>query len=803
VFGQVSKRNLSTEKWAFSQQGKLNWKPAFIPGFVHTDLLKNKLIPDPFYSDNEKYVQWIENENWVYKTEFAVSENELQSEHINLIFEGLDTYAKIFLNNKEILNTDNAFRTWTIDVKNSLKKGQNTISIIFDSSVKEGKKLASLLPYVLPENERVFVRKPQYQFGWDWGPRLVSAGIWKPVYLQFWNNAVILQVKYQQKIEKNKATVNFSTEIFAENKGNYQLKINNSTKKIVVEKGWNAIDFPIEIKNPKLWWTHDLGKPHLYSFDISLFKNNLKLDEKTLKVGLRTIELVQEKDNVGKSFYFKLNGVPIYAKGSNTIPLHSFPTEAHANQYNQLVSEALFANMNMLRVWGGGIYENDELYQLCDEKGLLIWQDFPFACAMYPGDQHFLDNVKKEVIDNANRLQNHASLAIWCGNNENDEGWHNWGWQKQLGYSKEDSTKIWKDYVTLFRVIIPKTIDSVSAQKTIYWQSSPSNGWGRKQAYTEGDVHYWGVWWGMEPFEKYREKVGRFVSEYGFQGMPSKKTFQSFTDNLNFEDDGVKNHQKHKTGYATIRTYMERDFPVPENFEDFIFVSQLLQARGMQMSIEAHRTAKPHNMGSLYWQLNDVWPVTSWSSVDYFGRRKAAHYAIKNAFENTIIVVLPKENSLDFFVVHDLPISINGKFEIQMKDFHGKIVNAWDTEVKRVGNASEKVFSLSLEDLKDKDLSNYFLEIKLKGKNTIQTKYFFVSPKFLNLQKPNIKIKKINEFTIEISTDILAKNVFLENKFGNLSDNYFDLSPNEKKVIHSDSKVEIESIKSLFDVLKK
>jgi beta-mannosidase len=223
----------------------------------------------------------------------------------------------------------------------------------------------------------------------------------------------------------------------------------------------------------------------------------------------------------------------------------------------------------------------------------------------------------------------------------------------------------------------------------------------------------------------------------------------------------------------------------------------------MQMAIEAHRTAKPYNMGSLYWQLNDVWPVTSWSSVDYFGRRKAAHYAIKNAFENTIIVVLPKENSLDFFVVHDLPISINGKFEIQMKDFQGKIVNTWDTEVKQVGNASEKFFSLSLEDLKDKDLSNYFLEIKLKGKNTIQTKYFFVSPKFLNLQKPNIKIKKINEFTIEISTDILAKNVFLENKFGNLSDNYFDLSPNEKKVIHSDSKVEIESIKSLFDVLKK
>lgn len=253
--------------------------------------------------------------------------------------------------------------------------------------------------------------------------------------------------------------------------------------------------------------------------------------------------------------------------------------------------------------------------------------------------------MKQEVVENVTRLQNHASLGIWCGNNENDEGWHNWGWQKQLGYTKQDSTKIWKDYVKLFREIIPKTLDSVSAQKPIYWQSSPSNGWGRKQAYTEGDVHYWGVWWGMEPFEKYKEKVGRFVSEYGFQSMPQASTFQAFTQNLSFEDAGVRNHQKHKTGYETIRTYMERDFPVPEKFEDFIYMSQLVQASGMKIAIEAHRTSKPYNMGSLYWQLNDVWPVTSWSSVDYFGNRKAAHFAIKKAFEPTLFTVDFKDNA--------------------------------------------------------------------------------------------------------------------------------------------------------------
>ncbi|MBS1549336.1 MAG: glycoside hydrolase family 2 protein [Bacteroidetes bacterium] len=800
---QTVKRSLNKESWEFSQENKNDWYPAKIPGYVTTDLLKNKKIEDPFWGDNEKKVQWIENESWTYRSSFNVHEKELKQEHIDLVFEGLDTYAEVKLNGRIILNANNAFRTWKVDVKNELLIGRNSLEITFQSSVKEGKKAASLLPYALPENERVFVRKPQYQFGWDWGPRLVASGIWKPIYLNSWSTAQIQEVKHQQKIESNKATVNFMLTIIAEDEGDYQLFINQKSKNLALKKGLNTVQFPFEIKNPKLWWTHDMGMPYQYSFSILLLKDRKIIADKTQKIGIRSVELVQDKDKFGKSFYFKLNGKPLYIRGSNTIPIHSFPTEEHHGRYKTMVNEALFAQMNMLRVWGGGLYEADEFYNLCDEKGILVWQDFPFACAMYPGDQDFLDNVKHEAEDNVNRLQNHPSLAIWCGNNENDEGWHNWGWQKQLGYSKTDSAKIWKDYVQLFRNIIPTTLDSVSGQKSIYWQSSPSNGWGRKQAYTEGDVHYWGVWWGMEPFEKYREKVGRFVSEYGFQSMPNWESFQSFTENINFEDPGVINHQKHKIGYQTIRTYMERDFPVPDKFEDFIYVSQLLQARGMQIAIEAHRTAKPYNMGTLYWQLNDVWPVTSWSSLDYFGRRKAAHYEIKKAFQPILLSVKEQEQDYEVIMVNDLPKSENGNLIIQLKDWKGSILKTWNAKVE-IGNFSaQSILQLSKTECKEWDGKNTYLSLEWMGKESVKAFYFFKAPKDLALVQPNIKVKQLNKKKIEVSTDFMAKNVYLKNIFGNLSDNYFDLEAGEKKIITSDSEIEITEVKSLFDIQKK
>jgi beta-mannosidase len=801
VFGQTSHRNLSIENWTFNKQSEVKKYKATIPGTVHTDLFQNELIPDPFFGTNEKELQWIENESWEYETYFSLTKSELKNQNIDLEFEGLDTYATVYLNGKVVLEANNMFRKWTIQAKSYLKIGSNHLKVIFHSAVKKGKEQATKLPYTLPEKERVFVRKAQYQFGWDWGPRFVTAGIWKPVQLKFWNSAKIESVKYEQKVlNESVADLDFIFTISAVKSGSYQIKLGVKPFYFDLKKGQNVVKVPITIQNPILWWSNGLGVPHQYVFRFSLEENQQKIEDKQLKIGLRTIELIQEKDQVGTSFYFKLNGKPVFMKGANVVPPDNFLPRVSDSTYFSLVENAKKANMNMLRVWGGGVYFDDAFYEACDANGILVWQDFMFACSMYPGDEKFVKNVKQEVIDNVNRLQNHPSIAIWCGNNENDEGWHNWGWQKQFNYSKADSTQIWNDYKKVFHEMIPQTLDSLlPKEKNIYWSSSPSKGWGRKESLTQGDVHYWGVWWGKEPFEMYEEKVGRFVSEYGFQGMPNLQTLQKVMnkEDLNFTSEAFKNHQKHSTGYETINEYMERDFVVPKNFESYLYVSQLLQSRGMKTAIEAHRRAKPYCMGTLYWQLNDCWPVTSWSSLDYYGNWKAFHYQAKRSFENLLLSVAEENDKYSVFLVNDDFENFSRKLELELFSFDGKSLWKTSKEIKVEENSSTNVHEILKEDLKLFDLQQTVLKVKL---NNVQSQYFFVKPKDLKLQKPNIQIRNIDEVTIEISTDVLAKNVFLssENK-AFFEDNYFDLLPNEKRVIKLSRPVQNIKIKSLFD----
>ena len=455
----------------------------------------------------------------------------------------------------------------------------------------------------------------------------------------------------------------------------------------------------------------------------------------------------------------------------------------------------------MLRVWGGGVYGDEVFYNACDENGILVWQDFMFACAMYPGDKNFVQNIKKEVIDQVNQLQNHASLALWCGNNENDEGWKNWGWQKQFNYSKADSTQIWNDYKKVFHEIIPKVLDSlVSKEKNIYWESSPSIGWGKKESLLQGDSHYWGVWWGKEPFEIYKTKVGRFMSEYGFQGMPSLKTFNKFTNNLSFDSESVKSHQKHPTGYQTINEYLERDYKIPTNFEDYIYVSQLLQAHGMKIAIEAHRRAKPYCMGTLYWQLNDCWQVTSWSSLDYYGNWKAFHYQAKKSYENLLLSVNEEDNNYNVYLINDNFQNYSGKLQLELVSFDGK--SLWNSTVncESKENSSAIVASIPKENFNLFDLKKSVLKIQFE--NNVATEFFFAKPKDLKLEKPTIQIKKLDENTIEITTDVLAKNVFLSTENETFfDDNYFDLLPNEKKTIKLSKPFSAIKIKTLFDTL--
>jgi beta-mannosidase len=807
LWSQSKERNLSREQWTFRKVSDANWLPAKVPSTVHTDLLANKVIPDPFFGANEKQLQWIENEDWQYQTTFTISKEELNSQNCFLQFDGLDTFSEVTLNGTKILSANNMFRTWKVDVKKELKIGHNKLEITFASAVKKGKEEAKKLSYTLPGDEKIFARKAQYHFGWDWGPRFVTAGIYKKVALHFWDNATITNIKTNQDLTNNNiAKVTFAVEINSANASQYELKINEKSESIQLQKGRNNLSLTYEIANPKLWWPNGLGEAHLYPFEISLAQNNTIIDSRKLNIGLRTIELIQDKDEIGKSFYFKVNGKPVFMKGANVIPPDSFLPRATDSVYKSIVKNAVDANMNMLRVWGGGVYAEDSFYAECDKNGILVWQDFMFACAMYPGDEAFLENVKQEVIDNVTRLQNHPSLALWCGNNENDEGWHNWGWQKQYKYSEADSTRIWTDYQKLFHDLIPKTLESLLPKnENRYWPSSPSIGWGRKESLLSGDAHYWGVWWGMEPFEMYQKKVGRFMSEYGFQSMPDCKTFQAFakSDELNFDSEAVKTHQKHPTGYKTINEYMARDYNVPENFEDYIYVSQLLQAEGMKMAIEAHRTVRKC-MGTLFWQLNDCWPVTSWSSVDYYGRWKAFQYQAKRSFEKVLISIKEEESSYKAYIVNDDLKSCEGKFEVVLYDFNGK--KLWSVKNTGVipGSSNLVHFEISKSDLDSFDLKKTVLSVSFNAENkSVSSLYYFVKPKDLQLTKPNMQISKIDELTYEIFSDVLAKNVFLSSEEDTFfSDNYFDILPGRKMQIKLSKPVKEIVVKSLFDVMK-
>ncbi|MEY2701692.1 MAG: Exo-beta-D-glucosaminidase, partial [Bacteroidota bacterium] len=464
-------------------------------------------------------------------------------------------------------------------------------------------------------------------------------------------------------------------------------------------------------------------------------------------------------------------------------------------------------NMNMLRVWGGGVYADDEFYNACDSNGILVWQDFMFACAMYPGDEQFVENVKQEVIDNVNRLQNHPSIAIWCGNNENDEGWHNWGWQKQFNYSQADSTKIWNDYKKVFQELIPQTLDSLlSKEKNLYWPSSPSIGWGKKESLTQGDSHYWGVWWGKEPFEIYKKKVGRFMSEYGFQGMPNMETLDKVMskEDFNFTSEAFKNHQKHPNGFETINEYMARDFPVPSSVEKYNYISQLLQAYGMKTAIEAHRLAKPYCMGSLYWQLNDCWPVTSWSTLDYYGNWKAAHYQVKESFAPLFLAVTENTKGLSIIGSNDNLEAISGTLTVKLIDFSGN--ELWTASKECVLDVEKNTtcMQISNADLPkfEKEKTVLALVFMSNHKKTVAYHYF-VKPKELQLEKPTIEINIVGETLIELKTNTLAKNVCLEANSVFFEENYFDLVPGNPKIIKTQKPTQETKILSLFDAMNK
>ena len=710
------------QNWQFRQVGTAEWLPAKVPGEVHTDLLSNNKIEDPFYRLNEHDLQWIDKEDWEYQTTFVVDAQTLARQHIEMVFHGLDTYAEVSLNGQSILSADNMFRTWEADVKALLKEGENELTIVFTSPIKKGIEKYGQLDYTIPvsgndlaeigkvegnKKVSVFTRKAGYHFGWDWGARLVTSGIWKPVELLAWNDVMIRDVFIRQDSLNDEVaalTANVEVEASIASKGKAVIYNENTIiaeHEITFKEGINSIQWPITIEEPKWWWPNGLGEQNLYNIKVEISTANTTAT-KTNRIGLRTVELVQTPDEKGKSFEFYVNGQPVFMKGANYIPQDIFLNRVSSERYEHIIQSAVDANMNMLRVWGGGIYENDIFYEMCDEKGLLVWQDFMFACAMFPGDSVFLENVRQEAIDNVKRLRQHPSIALWCGNNENLAALLRWGWLDEAikNQGKQVGERIKKDYEALFHHVLPEVVEAYDNQR-LYWASSPSVAMGIPEEFHSGDMHYWGVWWGQEPFDNYKIKIPRFMSEFGFQSFPDITTVKKYAIEKDWDifSEVMKSHQRSSIGNGTIKNYMLRDYKEPRDFPMFLYVGQVLQAEGMKTGMEAHRRNMPYCMGSLYWQIDDCWPVASWSSIDYYGRWKAQHYFTKKAFTPILISPDIDKDDLNVFIVSDKWKPTEAVMELSLLDFKGNVI--WENKdtISIEANKSKIYFNTSVKKL--------------------------------------------------------------------------------------------------------
>jgi beta-mannosidase len=805
--------------WKFRKLDSGKWMDASVPGTVHTDLLANKVIEDPFYRVNEKGMQWIDKEDWEYITKFRISGFTLHHRNLELLFKGLDTYATIYINDSLVAKTDNMFREWHLNPEPFLKKGENTLRIVFHSPIKVGLDKLEKLGYGLPaandqsesgglgdKKVSVFTRKAGYHFGWDWGPRLVTSGIWRPVELVSWKGARINNTFYKLlHLETDTAFYTADIELEADHDGPGEVLITSvpdksvsAKEKVALKKGTNKCSIAFFVVKPRLWWTNGLGDPFLYTMRCVLQMEGKTCDTKDTKVGIRSVRVVQNPDEKGKSFYFELNGMPVFMKGANYIPNDNFLPRVTTTDYEKIVSSARDANMNMLRVWGGGIYENDILYDLCDQYGILVWQDFMFACSMYPGDHEFLENVRQEAVQNVRRLRNHASIALWCGNNEIHAAWApgategGWGWKKSYTTAQQD--EIWHAYDTLFNSILPAVIEE-NTFHSFYWPSSPMAADGALASYSSasGDMHYWGVWHGLHPFTEFENNIGRFMSEYGFQSFPELKTVETYTvpGDRDITSEVMASHQRSGIGNLRIKEYMTDQYKMPSTFESFLYVSQLLQAEGVRMGIEAHRRNMPYCMGSLYWQINDCWPVASWSGIDYSKQWKALHYFARDSYKPVILSAVKKNNTVDLYVISDRIKTFNGTLTLHVMDVDGKVNMSEKHTVLVKNNTSEKIYSLNTDAWNTRaDANRLFLVCELADDSVTiaQTLTYFVSLKDLNLPvaEVNYRIEKAGKgLQITLHCDHLAKNVYLSlpGLQGFFNDNYFDLIPGRDKAV--------------------
>lgn len=784
--------------WQLRRADSDQWYDADVPGCVHTDLMKAGVIPDPFEIDNEVRVAWVAETDWVYSRTFDAEARLLEQEHIFLKFDGLDTITTICLNGSEIAKTDNMFRRYSFDVTEIIRPKANTLEIEFKSPVNHVKPMLGHGNVISPGDSipgSPYMRKAMYQWGWDWAPKIPTSGIWRDTRLAGYSTARLEDVRITQKHECGNVTLHIDATIerFESSELNASLMI--TAPGAIITDGDDIIDYchPIKINssdtsisidipidNPQLWWPNGYGDQHLYrvSFYLGDFSN--LLDEYTRLIGLRTIELIQNPDEWGKSFYFEVNGVPIFCKGADWVPADQFPSHFTYLQC-ELIIDAAAANMNMLRVWGGGLYEHNLFYTHCDLYGILVWQDFMFACGHYPVDDAMLENIRLEAVDNIRRIRHHASLALWCGNNEME--WFlagNWGGDK--------NEEMRKEYLKIYYELLLE-VHAAEDPATPYWPASPASSvpFDNPNGENEGDGHYWDVWHGRLPFTAYRKHYYRFMSEFGFESMPALDTIKAFArpEDMNMTSLVMENHQKNSAGNGLILYYMAQTFQFPKDFPSMVYVSQLLQAEAMRYGVEHWRRNRNgfRCMGTLYWQYNDCWPVASWASVDYYNRWKALQYFAKRFYSPVLLSAEEDATSVRLHVTNDQQASFEGLVRWSLETMHGSILKSGDVPVYVSGGSDVKVADLDFSDMLDYDTRRQVVlvyELHQAGERISMGMASFVPSKHLDLLPADISVdvKDVEGgFQISIESDTAARYVMLEIPGCDIvfSDNYFDL----------------------------
>ena len=763
-----------------------------IPGTVLSGLLAAGKIKDPFYRTNEDATRALFWKDYVFTRTFDVDEELLAQQHIVLVCEGLDTLAEISINGTFLAKTDNMHRTWKFQAKKLLHPGKNEIQIVFRSVLRfiedypyEAHKKINYIPCGSMKGNQL-LRKAHSMFGWDWGPQTIDAGIFRDIYLQGYSHARIEDIRIHQQHAKNvsvQTSITLSESVPGQ-KLCVELSEDGADKPLQTKlcktnaDGVAAVDFVIE--NPKLWWPNDYGNQPLYIVRTTLLdEDGTSLESITRRIGLRTLTINQEKDEWGNEFAFCVNGVKIFTRGGNYIPDDCLYTRITEKKLDYILESCRRAHFNCVRVWGGGYYPSDAFYDLCDEKGLIVWQDLMYACNVYDVTDAFAENCRQETYDNVRRLRHHASLGLWCGNNEIESAWDHWGdFQKETPYLRAD-------YIRLFEEVLPKAVQEADGE-TFYWHSSPSSGgcFDNPDDANRGDTHYWDVWHGQKPFTDYRKYFFRFCSEFGFQSFPCAKTVNSFTleDDRNIFSRVMESHQKNDAANGKMLYYLSENLRYPKDLTHLLYASQVLQGMAIKYGVDHWRRNRGRCMGTLYWQINDDWPAPSWSSIDYFGRWKALHYMAQKFYAPHAVSMTLEDHRCHVYFSNESFETTEYSLTLSIRDLSGNVLETYETK----GNSpafsaieTAVVDICSWEDQKD----DVFLEavIHTKDQKVLKDVETLVPYKYLNLKNPVIstEAEETNDaFILHISSDCFAPFVALDFDGADVifSDNFFHLT---------------------------